>query len=241
MYLKIAHFLDVTFNLLNECYSPYKKPNENLLYVNTSSNHPPQIIKMLPSSINERLSKNSSNETIFNILKGSGCKSVDPKYAKATEKRYYNRNRNIIWFNPPFNKDVSTNVAKTFLDLLDKHFPKSTKLHKIFNRNNVKVSYSCTESMKSIINSHNKKVTTQNTVITPPCNCRSIEECALEGRCRVENVTSVNEDKAYLGTAEEFKQRFYNHKKSFKNKRYSNETTLSKYIWDIKEKYNEIP
>ena len=25
------------------------------------------------------------------------------------------------------------------------------------------------------------------------------------------------------------------------NKRYSNETTLSKYIWDIKEKYNEIP
>ena len=66
--------------------------------------------------------------------------------------------------------------------------------------------------MKSIINSHNKKVTTQNTVITPPCNCRSKEECPLEGQCRVENIiykcvasTSVNENKAYLGTAEEFK------------------------------------
>ena len=59
---------------------------------------------MLPSSINERLSKNSSNETIFNIskvdyekaLKESGYKSVDLKYDKTTEKRYHNRNRNII-------------------------------------------------------------------------------------------------------------------------------------------------
>ena len=91
-------------------------------------------------------------------------------------------------------------------------------------------------------------VTTQNAVIAPPCNCRSKEECPLEGQRRVENIiykcvasTSVNEDKAYLGTAEEFKQRFYNHKKSLKNKRYSNETTLSKYVWDKKEKYNEIP
>ena len=89
----------------------------------------------------------------------------------------------MIWFNPQFNKDVSTSVAKNILDLLDKHF-----LHKIFNRNNVKVSYSCTESTKSIINSHNKKVTTQNTVITPPCNCRSKEECPLEGQRRVENI-----------------------------------------------------
>ena len=47
--LKIVHFLDVTFNLSIECFSPYKKPNDNLLYVNASSNHPPQIIKMLPS------------------------------------------------------------------------------------------------------------------------------------------------------------------------------------------------
>ena len=143
--LKIVHFLDVTFNLSDECYSPYKKPNDNLLYVNTSLNHPPQIIKMLPSSVNERLSKNSSNETIFNIskvdyekaLKESGFKSVDLKYAKTTEKRYHNRNRSMICFNPSFNKDVSTNVPKKFRDLLDKHFPKLAKLHKIFNRNNI--------------------------------------------------------------------------------------------------------
>ena len=40
-------FLDVTFNLERNTYRPYKKPNDNLTYINTSSNHPPQIIKHL--------------------------------------------------------------------------------------------------------------------------------------------------------------------------------------------------
>ena len=39
--------------------------------------------------------------------------------------------QNIKWFNPPFSRNVSTNVAKTFLQLLDKHFPPSKSLHKI--------------------------------------------------------------------------------------------------------------
>ena len=40
-----VNFLDVTFNLLNETYRPYRKPNDELKYINVSSNHPPQIIK----------------------------------------------------------------------------------------------------------------------------------------------------------------------------------------------------
>ena len=66
---KIVDFLDVTLNLSNGTESPYKKPNDQLLYVHTSSNHPPQIINMLPKSINERLSKNSSNPEIFGKAK----------------------------------------------------------------------------------------------------------------------------------------------------------------------------
>jgi len=59
-------------------------------------------------------------------------------------------------------------------------------------------------------------------------------------KCTVE--TTVKPIKAYLGTAEgDFKKRHYNHKKSFKNKGYRNETTLSKYIWEIREKYHEEP
>ena len=67
--LKIFDFLDITFNLNNGTYRPYKKPNDLLLYINKSSNHPPQIINQLPKIINERLSRNSSNEKVFNSSK----------------------------------------------------------------------------------------------------------------------------------------------------------------------------
>ena len=38
-------FLDVTFNLENNTYRPYKKTNDKLIYIDASSNHPPQIKK----------------------------------------------------------------------------------------------------------------------------------------------------------------------------------------------------
>ena len=118
---------------------PYKKPNDSLLYINTSSNHPPQILKQIPTSIAERLSNNSSNETVLNLskvcyeeaLKQSGYSNTKLKYSEQTppkEKR--NRLRNVIWFNPPFSKNVSTNVAKKFLSLINKHFSKSPHLKK---------------------------------------------------------------------------------------------------------------
>ena len=73
--LHIVDFLDVTFTLLDGTYKPYKKPNNQLLYVNTSLNHPPQIIKQLSISIRNSLSNYSSNKQIFDMLKG--------KYEKA--------------------------------------------------------------------------------------------------------------------------------------------------------------
>ena len=51
----IVGFLDLTFNLLDGTYKPYKKPNNQLLYVNTLSNHPPHIIKQLRTSTSNRL------------------------------------------------------------------------------------------------------------------------------------------------------------------------------------------
>ena len=46
--------------------------------------------------------------------------------------------------------------------MIKKHFPQGHKFHKIFNKNNVKVSYSCMANMKSIISSHNKTILTPN-------------------------------------------------------------------------------
>ena len=55
-------------------------------------------------------------------------------------KKRRNHQRNITWFNPPFSKNVPTNVAGKFFHLIDKHFPKGSPLNKVFNRNTVKVS-----------------------------------------------------------------------------------------------------
>ena len=45
--LEEVDFLDVTFNLINNTHRPYKKPNDNLTCINTSSNYLPNIIKQL--------------------------------------------------------------------------------------------------------------------------------------------------------------------------------------------------
>ena len=129
------------------------------------------MIKQITISTAKRLSKNSSTIEIFNSakveyensLENSGYNSVKLNYTQTREnKPKYNRSRNIIWFNPPYSQNVITNVTKRFVNLLDHHFPKSNKLHKIFNKNTVKVNYSCTENIASIIISHNKKLMENN-------------------------------------------------------------------------------
>ena len=64
----------------------------------------------------------------------------------------------IIWFNPPFSLNVSINIGKTFFSLLGKHFPKTHQFHKLFNRNNLKVSYSSVPNFKSVVSGHSKNV-----------------------------------------------------------------------------------
>ena len=158
--------------------------------MHTSSSHRPPIIKQIPESITRRLSDNSSHETIFNSAKGeyeatlknSGFSPALMFTPLRTRKK--NRKRNIIWFNPTYNKNVKTNIGKIFIKLIDKHFPKSNKLYKIFSRNTLKISYSCTENMAQIIKKHNKKITsTIDKSITPACNCRIKTKCPLNGNC----------------------------------------------------------
>lgn len=65
--------------------------------------------------------------------------SIFPSSRSPIEDEYClsqkNRSRNILWYNPPFRKNVKTNVGRCFLYLIDQHFPKSNLLHKVFNRN----------------------------------------------------------------------------------------------------------
>ena len=154
--------------MINGLYKPDKKPNDRLLYINKNSTYPQQIIKKLPKAVNGRLCRNSSSAEIFyaskvecqTALKNSGYKNVDFKYNQVNKNSDRRSGQsNTIWFDPPFSPTVSRNVAKRFLYFLGKHFPPNNQFHKISNRNTVKVSYSCTPSVGSIIMPHNKKLT----------------------------------------------------------------------------------
>ncbi|GFR80073.1 hypothetical protein ElyMa_002305100 [Elysia marginata] len=148
----------------------------------------------------KRINTNSKTEEIFNhatpiyteALKRSGF-NQNFKFNKEKEKSNENkedrkkRSRKITWFNPPFSYSVSTNVEKTFLSMIDRHFPKTNKLHKIFNRNTVKVSYSCMPNVNLTIQNHNKKLLQQHRNEKAPTettsNCRQKENCPLKGHC----------------------------------------------------------
>ena len=79
---------------------------------------------------------------------------------------------------------VNTNVGKSFYNLVRKHFPKNHQLHKIFNTNTIKHSYSCTPNMQSIITQHNSQLLNgEEKQQHRSCNCRSKPNCPLSGEC----------------------------------------------------------
>ena len=172
--IRIVNFLDVTLDLNNGTYKPYHKPNESTIYINSDSNHPKNIIKQLPKTINKRINEISSNEDVFNnaarsynnALQASGYSEPltfipENSYTQSTRRK--NRKRKIIWFNPPYSMSVKTNIGRRFLNLINRHFH-NHRYKKIFNGNNVKVSYSCMPDVKSSITSHNAKI------LNPPEN-----------------------------------------------------------------------
>ena len=256
--LKIVNYLDITLDLSNGKYYPYRKHGNTPQYINAKSNHPPQIIKQLPASISERISRLSCHEAEFNkaatqyneALKSSGFKT-SLKYKSKSEITTPNkakRRRNIIWFNPPYSRSVKTNVGHTFLSLVSRHFTTDNPLHKLFNRSNMKISYSCLSNMANIIKSHNTKIQrkphdSNDETSDRKCNCRVKPDCPLNGECKSNNIvyeaTVTAEDRSirnYIGMTEHsFKTRYADHKQSFEKKKYATKTSLSRYLWKLKE------
>ena len=123
------------------------------------------------------------------MLPDSGFKN-DVEYVGSRVARDHvmkrNRVRRIAWFNPPYSKNVIIRVGHKFLKLIDKKFPIGSRLHKVFNRNTVKVSYSCTPNMGTIIKRHNARTCGAGRAgggQPRRCNCRRPEQCPLNGRC----------------------------------------------------------
>ena len=104
-----------------------------------------------------------------------------------TQQPRRNRQCNIIWFNPPFSKNVKTNIACSFLKLVDTHF--------LIGNNNPKFSvgtqlrsviYSFMSNVKSIITSHNTHIIKKSQpqeISAENCNCRNKHTCPLQNKC----------------------------------------------------------
>ena len=104
---------------------------------------------------------------------GNNNINMDNKIGKNFNK---NRQRNIIWFNPSFRKLSNINIGKYFLSLISKHFKDDNSLRKIINKNNIKISYFCTNNISKITDNHNKKLINKldwnnNDNLKHSCNC----------------------------------------------------------------------
>ena len=250
--LKQTDFLDIFFDLNSKTFKPFRKANDSPCYINVDSNHPRMIKHNLPQMIANRISRLSSSKQIYD--------QEIPTYKHALEtaghtkniafqdipRNNRNRARNIIWFNPPYSESVKTNVGAKFLSLIDKHF-KNSPLGRYFNRRTVKVSYSCLPNIGSIISGHNRKIISQHNQTQASqqqkCNCRGgPQSCPLQANCLQSSiiykakVETNNVESVYIGQAgNTFKERYGNHTSSFRNRKYETSTTLSKYIWSLKD------
>ena len=253
-------FLDVSFDLHENTYKPFKKPDNETKYINVHSNHPQNVKKDLPLMIEKRLSCLSKSKSIFDdscneyktALRNSGHKDTlaykenEIKNSKERKKKK-TRKRKVIWYNPPYNEAVETNIGQQFLKLIDKHFGKKRKdnLHKIINRKTVKIGYSCGQNFGNIIKNHNKTVMKKQKETDSQrerkCNCRRGTACPLNGECLTEAIVYKAEIKTqgivYIGSTEgPFKQRLYEHKSNMRIEKNKTKTTLSQYAWELKDR-----
>ena len=137
-------------------------------------------------------------------------------------------------------------MARSFLTLVSKHFPAASKLHKIFNKNSVKVSYNCLPNVAAIIRGHNTLLSPQQEDL--PCNCRAKPDCPMRGKCQTQQLvykaevksSNVNPARVYFGATEPtLRTRYGNHKYTFNHEQRRKSTELSKYVWQLKERQED--
>ena len=94
-----------------------------------------------------------------------------------------------------------------------------------------------------IITGHNKKLLKNDTTPEKKCNCRVPGNCSLQNECLLNNViyqatvkrADTGNTETYIElTSKAFKERWNNHKTSFRVESHKNESRLSTYIWDLK-------
>ena len=161
-----------------------------------------------------------------------------------TTKKIITSKRKITWFNFPhpsfFIINVATNVANTFLTLIDKYFPKTKSSIEI----QLKFSHSYLYNAKLTISKNNNRILQlhrRRESDSKLCNCRQNKNSGpLDGKCLTKcvvykaTVTEIasNKQEKYIGLTEnEFKTRLNLQKLSFELEHKRTSTTLSDHVW----------
>ena len=125
---------------------------------------------MFVYAINRRLSCISSDQEVFDeaaapyqdvIRKSSFTFKLEfkpPPQETPSQKR--KRRRNVIWFNPPYNRNIKNSIGREFISPIERSFPSGHELRKVFNRNTLKLSYSSMPQQ-----SHSKETRSNNTTL----------------------------------------------------------------------------
>ena len=165
-----------------------------------------------------------------------------------TNKRKDRQQNNILRYNPPISKNVSTNIGHRLLALVVSTSRKTTLQH----NQSAKAAWI---TLKRPSPTNNKRIlnlsehiddTAKNTHTkdTKTCSCRQKNTCPLNGNCLspslIYQATVTCKDNSttetYMGRTEnDFKTRFRNHTASFRHTKHGNPTKLNKHIWTLKE------
>ena len=214
--LKITNYLDITFNINDGSYHPYRKPNKETNYIHVKSTTPHQSL----NTFHDQLKKDSQfchHQKIFfwsqPITMKNFYKIVDIKLSyninNQMKRIVTRRKRNIIWFKQPQSKSVKTNIERIMVKRKKLLQSKPTEPQKL-------------------------------------CNCFLKEDYPMNGLCLTSSILyqatikcndSKYKQKGYKGICEtNFKKCFANHKKTFNLIKSKNDTNLSIEYWTLKQK-----
>ena len=138
---------------------------------------------------------------------------------------------------------MKTNIGKKFLSIVTECFPQGHKLKKIFNRNSLKVSYSCLPNIGTkILADTNKKYKPNLISTTPDCiQQRRNQECPIKNKVcnkgdNIYNASIICNSKTfnYIGmSAPPLRHRVATHTQSLKTP--NNQTELSAKVKELNE------
>ena len=153
------------------------------------------------------------------------------------------------------NLKVCPGFKFTFFEVTVKHlshYTLGTPLYIYQFINTIKIGYSCSNNIHNILNNHNRRLQDElNRYSEGPdevCgNCWRKRQCSLGRWCNLKNVVyqacissmehNYEWERSFIGLSTgNWKQGLYKQRHSFSNPWLINQTTQSKYFWDLRDR-----